>query len=421
MTIPSSAMIAAAATPSSADSARKMPNSPEQRAAFLKKLRATNPIAMLIRQGHTPDEIHKLVLRTLRPHFSNQTYLEHYALSILVPHAINVLRIQKRPTAFGVFQRCIAIYRKAHRTDAKATRQASTEFWPDTMYGVSELWSTSNLERPASDFPIHEFKAEVFRLIGALIEASMQPFLRALVAQVRIFQKKSWDATKIRDLSLGNLVDELSTTARIPDLVVPPPWGVKLSQWRNIAQHHLARIEGEKIVLSAEAAKTQAEVRLSRADALAVCRELVALFTAVKSATDIVVADLTQAAPCLDVEHGVCEEAVLLHFSSAISTQGFELLDLVIDDVGVRADFGDLMSEAPVRRVAHASQLLMLLFGMVPRPNVEIRYFDHTGQLCASMTARGPDFEAASRGLLTKQQLAARTVVRFFNEDTLRG
>jgi hypothetical protein len=291
--------------------------------------------------------------------------------------------------------------------------------WPDRTIGISEFWSNFNLERDKSNLPINEFKTEVFRLIGMLLEASVQPFLRDLVAQVRISKRKTWDQKAIRKLSLGNLVEELSASGCPPELIAPVPWNIRLNQWRNISQHHLARVEGEVIVLSKEATKTGAEVRLSRTDALLVAGEMISLFTAVKSASDIVSFDRTDASFCFHDEHGIREEALLLHFNSAISTQGFELLDLETSELSVRADMGDIIVGDVVSRVAHASQLLKLLYAYTHRSAVEIRYFDRKGHLRATMRADGLIAEGSST-CTSPDEFDARVVVRFCSDEFVR-
>lgn len=357
-----------------------MLESPTVRATFLAKLRANNPISRVIRNGTTPEQFHNWVLEKLSPFFSRRDVLEHFALSVLAPQAVNLTRIQHHAGANEIFRHCVDISRGAHDTDAEQWLSATKQTFEDSNFGVSELWSTANLERDVSALPLLEFKTEAFRLIGALIEASLQPFLRELLVLNRIKRARAWNIQVVRSMKLGNVVEELSATSDLSSLIVPQPWGVRLNQWRNIAQHHLATIKSDNIVLSPSAAKTHAEIWLAREDVLQVCRDLIALFTAVKAALEIVQFDLLGGGiPCLHPEHGHREEAVVMHFAWAVSTQGFELMDIEVSSEKAWVDLGDIIIDDEMRRIAHASQLLQLLFGYFPRTEVGIRYFRRDG------------------------------------------
>jgi hypothetical protein len=219
-----------------------MLESPTLRAAFLAKLRANNPISRAIRNGTTPEQVHSLVLEKLSPFFSRRDVLEFFALSVLTPQAINVIRIQQHPGANEVFRRCVDISRSAHERDPEQWLSGITQTFDDNNFGISELWSTANLERDTSTLPLLEFKTEALRLIGALIE---QPLLRELLVLNRIKRVRAWNSEVVKSMKLGNVVEELSATSDLSALIVPQPWGVRLNQWRNMAQHHLATIKSD--------------------------------------------------------------------------------------------------------------------------------------------------------------------------------
>lgn len=88
----------------------------------------------------------------------------------------------------------------------------------------------------------------VFRDIGDFLEGSYQVFAKFVLACLRLSRHK--DPEGVRGLSFGQCVSEIIESGRFNCLYKPEPWGILLSQWRNIANHNSFRFEhgDERIV-----------------------------------------------------------------------------------------------------------------------------------------------------------------------------
>lgn len=136
-----------------------------------------------------------------------------------------------------------------------------------------EHWSLLYLEVDKAELPLEEFRHEVFRNIGAVIESFLFPHLRDLLMQVRLARGTMASYGQVASLKLGNVVNELHDTLGMPDLVAPPPWRIRLNQWRNIGQHHRSCVRGSLIYGYYGEPPNEQEVSFSRNELGVACEE----------------------------------------------------------------------------------------------------------------------------------------------------
>jgi hypothetical protein len=201
-------------------------------------VRRRSPYLVWAEQGRTPDEIKAEILATLRPHLQNPHVLTDFPLPILAHEAVTIRNIHLDPWASSMFSGLLSEYRDALVADQSASI-AAVESWDEPIaQAMSEFLSIYLLEVDKADLDLDEFRLEELRNIGGVLEACIQPQLKALVHQVRIRRGRRSGFSDIVDLRLGAVVEELHGTLRQPGIVAPPPWNLKLHHWRNIAQHH---------------------------------------------------------------------------------------------------------------------------------------------------------------------------------------
>jgi hypothetical protein len=188
-----------------------------------------------------------MITSVLDPYFSNKDVLEKYAVSTLGSEAFRVTRIKQDPWAALAFDHVSHIYRNANLANATACYQACAASEPHVMGAVCEFRSLFHLEIDKAGLSLQEFTHEAFRNIGTLVEAYLLPHLRDLLVQVRLARDKPTTYAQTEGLTLGNVIDELHSGLGMPELVSPPPWGIRLNHWRNIAQHYRSRIRNDMI------------------------------------------------------------------------------------------------------------------------------------------------------------------------------
>jgi hypothetical protein len=163
-----------------------------------------------------------------------------------------------------MFAGVLGEYREAMTQDPTASLEA-LETWDEPIArAMSQFISIYLMEADKSALAIDELCLEVFRNVGGLLEACLQPQLKALLHHVRILRRQNSRAGDLIALTLGAVVEELFQKLRAPGIIAPPPWGIKLNQWRNVAQHHAAFIEDERVVCRYRIGKSEHHIRLTR-------------------------------------------------------------------------------------------------------------------------------------------------------------
>lgn len=190
-----------------------------------------------IEAGFSPAQVKELIVSVLEPYFRSRDELAEHAVDVLAGEAFRVIRIKQNARQAKALDHVYRTYRAAESVDALSSYRGCGESERAILAAQSDHWSLFYLELEKADLPIEEFRHEVFRNVGALIESFLFPHLRELLVQVRISRGKPTTLSQILPLKLGNVTNELYETLGFRDLLSPAPWRIRLNQWRNIAQH----------------------------------------------------------------------------------------------------------------------------------------------------------------------------------------
>jgi len=345
-----------------------------------------NPFLAMAEAGISPPQIKEFVIGTLMSYFENREIVEDLAIDVLLPEVINIFKVKADLRMAASLDHVLKLYRQAKLVNSEASLQACAESENDISNGLTHYWSCMYLEQEKATLPIHEFSFECFRLIGTLIEACIQPFLRDLLRQTRIVHQKNSSLSST--LKLGSLVGELFDTLGCTDLLAPPPWGIRLNQWRNMAQHHRTRIDGNTIIGTYGEHPNEREVILSRDDLMQALRSIAAIFNVIKLARTIYFIDnIHQLKPLLG-KISLREDARLLPLVTGISSQGFSVSNIQLSDTEAILEIVDLQ-EVSEQRLIHASQLLLPLWGSSQRANLKVQYSNQSGSYLAEFSTTG--------------------------------
>jgi len=155
-----------------------------------------------------PEDIKARVIAILEPHFQNRGVLDRLAVT-LAPEAVNVRAIERDSASKQLFSKVIDDYRTAQLINASACYEACRQWEQKIQDGIAEYWSALHLNTDLNVLSIDDFKFESLRIIGLLIEAVMQPFLRELLFQGRLGAGKKSAADTLSQLDLGVVIEEL--------------------------------------------------------------------------------------------------------------------------------------------------------------------------------------------------------------------
>lgn len=363
-------------------------------------------------EGRSPENIKAHAMEVLADCLSDPEAVERIPLPALAHEAVSVESLRGDPWASDMFDSVLREYRIAALVEQEASFAAIAEAEPAIVRGMSEFMSLFLMENHKDDLDLEEFRLEASRNIGGLVEACLKPQLQALLHQVRIRRGKTASFDEISRVKLGSVVQELRDTLDVPELVVPSPWGLTLSQWRNIAQHHDSWVEGDSIVCRYDEGNAEKTIRLSRSELIAVIERIQRVLGAIRTARAIVVLDDLEQLGGRVQPRELRPEVALFQLATALATQGFEVADFSAGDDVVVLSVLDAAKQTGLRRMIHSSQFVVPVWQAFPRDTVVVKYLDTHGDSALTSTATGADCEAISSGAVPFEELARRITLQ---------
>lgn len=204
-----------------------------------------------------------------------------------------------------------------------------------------------------------------------------KPYLKALLHQIRIANEVRTSSENIDSLNLGIIIDELISKSEYADLFMPPPWGIRLNHWRNIAYHHTARIENGKIVCYYGKTPNTKEVRLSRQQLLQVLHAVFKAYNVLKLAYTLFFIDnIKEITAFITSPIEVREEARFLNFAVGLASQGFEIVEYRKNRDEAKLVVKDVSDLNPDERRYHASQFLFPLWFVTESRRLTVEYHE---------------------------------------------
>ncbi len=328
----------------------------------------------MIQSGLKPEEIKQAVIESLEPYFVNKDVLAELATEALVGDSINLIRLQKSPWFFRRFEKCLSTYRNAKSRDARSSFECCAAWRSGINESISKFWSVLHLEVDKNTLEIEEFLQECLSNIGDIIEGITKPYLKALLHQMRIAEGVKTAFGHIDSLDLGTTVNELIQESGYPELFMPPPWKIRLNQWRNIAYHSTAGVEDNLIICWYGKSPNIRTVRFPRNELLEAVHTIFHIFKTLKLADSIFFMDNVKEIRKLLPHGDIRPEAEFLNFAAGLASQGFEIVEYVKAPNEARLIVKDISSLNPNERRSHASQFLFPLWLVTGSREVIVEY-----------------------------------------------
>lgn len=364
----------------------------------------------MVEAGIKPAEIKGAIIALLEPYFDNRETLEKNAVNHLVADSVLLVRIRRDKFFFDKFEKCIGTYRSAKRKDPKGCFKSCVVCLDGIIESEKKFWSVANLEVDKYKLELEDALHECLKNIGEVIEGLEKPYLKVLLCQTRIECGVRGSGNDVKVLDLGQIVTELINRSSYPELFAPPPWDISLNQWRNIAYHHSAKVEDQKIVCWYGKEPNIKRVQLSRGEMVEVLRKVSNVYYVLKLAhTFFFIDNLEDISKVTTFPRKESrEESELLNLTVGLASQGFEVVE-VNKTVGeaklIIRDVSDLDMD---KRIAHASQFLFPLW-LVTRSRkliIEYRKKDNTPNFL--MSVDGETCERIYSGKLEALSLAKK-------------
>ena len=343
------------------------------RPRFLSQVNISQPFTSALRDGLSPDQIKQDIIALLDPYVSDKELLSERAVDLFSIDAVSVGRLSAHPEWKLLFDFAVVVRREAMAIDEQEAAAIMAYFQAPIQATQSKFALQVVFEQVKENLTLDEYAFELFRNIGSLIESTIQPFLKEFycLASLREGLPVVPATTLLEDF--GKVVVELEKLIPLPGLVAPDPWGLRLNQWRNIAQHHTYKINGGQIVAEYGKSSPPNKILLMRDELMDVAREVGARLAILKSSRFLsVVNNLDLLRPFLAATEDDVS-VICLMLTSSFATQGFTVVgfDHLEDSITVR-----LIDSAPHvgdKRYIHCSQFLLPIASHFPGKAVEVQ------------------------------------------------
>jgi hypothetical protein len=356
---------------------------------IISTIKEESPLFSMIQLGLKPEEIKEAVIESLESYFDNKNILEDFALEVLVPESINLIKLNQDRFFFEMFEKCLFTYHLAKSKDPQSCFKSCTHWQPSIIDSISKYWSILFLEVDKTNLETDEFLYECLRNIGGLIEGVIKPYLKVLLHQIRIANETKTSIEDIDSLDLGTIVNQLIKESKYANLFMFPPWNVKLSQWRNIAYHHKAKVEKDEIICWYGKTSNIVRIRLTQNELLQVLQSVFNVYKTIKLAYTLFFVDnieeINKFPSSIEVRH----EAIFLNFTIGLASQGFEIVQYKKNVDEAKLVVKDMSNQNPEQRRFHASQFLFSLWLLTKSKQmiVEYREKDNTPNFLVSVNS----------------------------------
>jgi len=357
-------------------------------------------------EGHTPESVKEACRAVLQAVLEDTSAVDGLPRDHLIAEAINVQRILNDPWSADQFWYCLTLHRRAYALDRQASLDECARWETQISRGLGHYWSALQLEQRKGGLAVEEFAAEAFRNIGSLLEATTQPLLRELLGQLRL--TRNVERENLDQLDFGVVVSELASTSGAADLFVPRPWGVSLSQWRNVAQHHNFEVERDIIKVRCGKGLKARGLELSQEDLWVLLRLVFRIQLLVKTARSIFVVDHQVELRGRMNSASEPPGALVFSFASIAASQGFEVVGIEVQPERARAVLRDVTGMNPCERQFHASQFVQNLWAATGAMECELEYQQRDGTPTLVTLASAADCEALGNELIDMKEFARR-------------
>lgn len=344
------------------------------RAHYLKTVESFEHFTKALKGGVAPAELKEAVVAVLDPYVQDKDLLWEHAVSRLANEALCIANLNLRPEWKDLLVKAFEIRNAAISTAPTQAYQVICDFEICIREAQRKYSMLILFEQPKDGLKTDEYAFEMFRLIGGLIESTIQPFIKEIYCLAEINAGQTKNTQNVIDADLGQIVEQFSRLNCFPTLLMPGGWGVRINQWRNIAQHHSFSVTGERIEATYGKSTPKKSISIGRDDLFSLSKELVRRLGALKSSRELTILNnIEQLRGSLpDIEIDIYSIATEL--AAAFATQGFTLTGLEDANGVISAKILDANpTQGDIRKI-HCSQFVLPIGARFPQRGIEVTY-----------------------------------------------
>ncbi len=342
---------------------------------LIKKFGKSLDIKKFYDLGGTSEQMKEFIFTTLSPFYRNSNFIKKNTL-LCVPEAIAITRHLDNPLYLQPFKDCLKIYNSAKDINPQETFLACANWNSLIERGISRFWSIIYLHDELDVSEIYDKAFNFFEIIKTTIEGLIQPFLRCLLALIKIIQGTKSDFIQINNKSLGLIVKEILDSNNLKNILEPQPFNIRINQWRNIAAHDASwSIRIDKILCEYGTQKKRKNFTISIKELEKMANRFIYTFYLLKTSYNIFTGDNLEDITKLIPEETHRPELRVSRFVGALLIQGLEVKELKYDSNIAMMKIDDLSYEDPFENRLISFQLLIGLWKTTKSQSLNIEYW----------------------------------------------
>ncbi|MES3007305.1 MAG: hypothetical protein V4751_05995 [Pseudomonadota bacterium] len=341
---------------------------------YLKTVENFEPFTKALKGGVALADLKSSIVDVLDPYVQDKELLWKQAVSLLANEALCIANLNVRPEWKQLLVKSFEIRNSAISKNQSLAYQAICEFEACIREAQRKYSMQILFEQSKDGLNIEEYAFEMFRIIGGLIESTIQPFIKEIYCLSAINLGQSADCKSVIEADFGKVIEQFNRLNSFPDLLTPGTWGVRINQWRNIAQHHSFSVSGEKIIATYGKSSPKRSIEITREELFLLSKELIRRLGALKSSRELTILNnieqLRDRLPRVEVDI----YSIATALAASFATQGFTLIGLEEAADLVSAKILDVNPMDGHIRQIHCSQFVLPICARFPGKKIEITY-----------------------------------------------
>jgi hypothetical protein len=142
----------------------------------------------------------------------------------------------------------LAEFRSARNVDASCCFQTWGKWFESIDRAIRNAASVAFLQHGLDNLSPEFTTKSILRDVGDILEGSLKPLAQLRLDMQSITGVRVAGATPVSSMSFGKVVEELASRPYSGDIYRPRPFGLTVSQWRNIANHNNYEVKGSEVI-----------------------------------------------------------------------------------------------------------------------------------------------------------------------------
>lgn len=183
------------------------------------------------------------IINTLEPYFQNKENIYKFS------NEGQIIRAYAYLIKYGHFSLGIKEILLCYNDTLQINKEDTISIFAVTMETASSKENIMHSARKSTQSTdnIHDIVLSRFRLIGDILEVSVKYIIIEILALLKL-KSESVDYRQLMNTNFGSAIQYFLDKNKLKELMLTSPVRIRLSDWRNIAQHHSFIVQKKEII-----------------------------------------------------------------------------------------------------------------------------------------------------------------------------